>query len=45
VDEQLVDASRKMMALERLLESHFERGYKVLVLLQFVTMLNVIEVL
>jgi ATP-dependent DNA helicase len=44
VDEQLVDASGKMMVLERLLESLFERGHKVLVFSQFVTMLNVIEV-
>jgi SNF2 family DNA or RNA helicase len=44
VDEQLVDASGKMMVLERLLEALFERGHKVLVFSQFVTMLNVIEV-
>jgi SNF2 family DNA or RNA helicase len=44
MDEQLVDASGKMMILERLLESLFERGHKVLVFSQFVTMLNVIEV-
>lgn len=44
MDEQLVDASGKMMVLERLLESLFERGHKVLVFSQFVTMLNVIEV-
>jgi len=44
VDEQLVDASAKMVVLERLLEALFERGHKVLVFSQFVTMLNVIEV-
>ena len=44
IDEQLVDASGKMMVLERLLEALFERGHKVLVFSQFVTMLNVIEV-
>jgi hypothetical protein len=44
VDEQLVDASGKMMVLERLLDALFERGHKVLVFSQFVTMLNVIEV-
>ena len=44
VDKQLVDASGKMMVLERLLEALFERGHKVLVFSQFVTMLNVIEV-
>jgi ATP-dependent DNA helicase len=45
VDEQLVDASGKMMVLERLLEALFERGHKVLVFSQFVTMLNAIEVM
>jgi len=44
VDEQLVDASGKMMVLERLLDELFARGHKVLVFSQFVTMLNVIEV-
>ena len=44
VDEQLVDASGKMMVLERFLEALFERGHKVLVFSQFVTVLNVIEV-
>jgi len=43
VDEQLVDASGKMMVLERLLDALFERGHKVLVFSQFVTMLDVIE--
>jgi len=44
VDEQLVDASGKMMVLEQLLDALFERGHKVLVFSQFVTMLDVIEV-
>ena len=44
VDEQLVDASGKMMVLERLLDALFARGHKVLVFSQFVTMLDVIEV-
>lgn len=44
VDEQLVDASGKMMILERLLDELFARGHKVLVFSQFVTMLDVIEV-
>jgi len=44
VDEQLVDASGKMMVLERLLEALFERGHKILVFPQFVTMPNVTEV-
>ena len=43
VDEKPVDTSRKMMVLERLLEALFE-GCKVLIFLQFATMLNVIEV-
>jgi ATP-dependent DNA helicase len=44
VDKQLVDASGKMMVLERLLDALFSRGHKVLVFSQFVTMLDVIEV-
>ena len=44
MDEHFVDASGKMMVLERLLEALFERGHKVLVFSQFVAMLNVIEV-
>src|SRR6266581_84204 len=44
VDEQLVNVSGKVMVLEWLLEAPFERGHKVLVFSQFVTMLNVIEV-
>jgi ATP-dependent DNA helicase len=45
VDKQLVDASGKMMVLERLLDALFARGHKVLVFSQFVTMLDVIEVI
>jgi SNF2 family DNA or RNA helicase len=44
MDEELVDASGKMMVLERLLDALFARGHKVLVFSQFVTMLDVIEV-
>jgi ATP-dependent DNA helicase len=44
VDEQLVDASGKMMVLKRLLEALFEREHTVLLFSQFVTMLNLIEV-
>src|SRR5258707_9096086 len=44
VDEQLVDVSGKMMVLERLLHALFARGHKGLVVSQFVTMLNDIEV-
>jgi len=44
VDKQLTNTSGKVMVLKRLLEALFERGHKVLVFLQFVTMLNVIEV-
>jgi SNF2 family DNA or RNA helicase len=44
VDEQLVDASGKTTDLERLLEALFERGYKVLVFSQLVTVLNTIKV-
>lgn len=44
VNEELVDASGKMMVLERLLDELFARGHKVLVFSQFVTMLDVIEV-
>ncbi|KAI0033219.1 SNF2 family N-terminal domain-containing protein, partial [Vararia minispora EC-137] len=43
IDEELVNASGKMMVLERLLDELFARGHKVLVFSQFVTMLDVIE--
>jgi ATP-dependent DNA helicase len=44
VDEQLVNASGKMMILERLLDELFKRGHKVLLFSQFTTMLDIIEV-
>jgi hypothetical protein len=42
--DELVDASGKVMILERLLDALFARGHKVLVFSRFVTMLDVIEV-
>jgi ATP-dependent DNA helicase len=44
VDERLVNASGKMMVLERLLDELFKRGHKVLLFSQFTTMLDVVEV-
>jgi len=44
VDEQLVNASGKMMVLDRLLGELFKRGHKVLLFSQFTTMLDIIEV-
>ncbi|KIJ62436.1 hypothetical protein HYDPIDRAFT_114552 [Hydnomerulius pinastri MD-312] len=41
--EELVDASGKMMLLERLLDELFERKHKVLLFSQFTTMLDIIE--
>lgn len=43
VDEQLVEASGKMMVLERLLDALFARGHKVLVFSQFKIGLDIIE--
>lgn len=43
INEDLVNASGKMMVLERLLDELFRRGHKVLVFSQFKTMLDVIE--
>ncbi|KAF8590398.1 hypothetical protein K439DRAFT_1330028, partial [Ramaria rubella] len=43
VDEQLVNASGKMMVLDRLLSELFDRGHKVLLFSQFTTMLDIIE--
>ena len=43
-NEQLVNASGKMMVLDRLLSELFKRGHKVLLFSQFTTMLDVIEV-
>ena len=44
LDESLVDASGKMMVLDRLLEELFRRKHKVLLFSQFTTMLDVLEV-
>ncbi|KAJ8597185.1 hypothetical protein M405DRAFT_724780 [Rhizopogon salebrosus TDB-379] len=43
LDESLVDASGKMMILDRLLEELFRRKHKVLLFSQFTTMLDVLE--
>ena len=42
--EELVDASGKMMLLERLLDALFRTKHKVLLFSQFTTMLDIIEV-
>lgn len=42
--EELVDASGKMMLLERLLDELFRTKHKVLLFSQFTTMLDIIEV-
>lgn len=44
VNELLVNASGKMMILDRLLGELFNRGHKVLLFSQFTTMLDIIEV-
>lgn len=44
VDDELINASGKMLVLNRLLEELFKRGHKVLIFSQFTTMLNIIEV-
>jgi ATP-dependent DNA helicase len=41
---ELVNASGKMMVLDRLLRELLKRGHRVLIFSQFVTMLNIIEV-
>ncbi|KAJ2917261.1 hypothetical protein MD484_g3139, partial [Candolleomyces efflorescens] len=41
--EELVNASGKMMVLDRLLRELFRRGHKVLLFSQFTTMLDIIE--
>ncbi|CAA7264446.1 unnamed protein product [Cyclocybe aegerita] len=41
--EELVNASGKMMILDRLLRELFKRGHKVLLFSQFTTMLDIIE--
>ncbi|RIB16467.1 SNF2 family N-terminal domain-containing protein [Gigaspora rosea] len=43
VTEELAAASGKMILLESLLESLFERGHKVLIFSQFTTMLDIID--
>ncbi|KAI0668217.1 SNF2 family N-terminal domain-containing protein [Trametes maxima] len=43
LNEELVNASGKMMVLERLLDALFARGHKVLLFSQFTTMLDIIE--
>ncbi|KAF4635873.1 hypothetical protein G7Y89_g2204 [Cudoniella acicularis] len=43
VDESLVRTSGKMMLLDRLLKSLFERGHKVLIFSQFKTQLDILE--
>ncbi|ORY32001.1 SNF2 family N-terminal domain-domain-containing protein [Naematelia encephala] len=43
VNEDLVNASGKMLLLNRLLDALFDRGHKVLIFSQFTTMLDVIE--
>lgn len=42
IDEDLVNASGKMLLLNRLLDALFDRGHKVLIFSQFTTMLDVI---
>jgi ATP-dependent DNA helicase len=44
IDDQLVNASGKMMVLERLLDELFARGHKVLIFSQFKIGLDIIEV-
>jgi ATP-dependent DNA helicase len=41
---ELVNASGKMMVLDRLLRESWKRGHRVLIFNQFVTVLNIIEV-
>ena len=42
VNQDLVNASGKMLLLDRLLDALFEKGHKVLLFSQFTTMLDVI---
>ena len=44
IHDQLVNASGKMMVLERLLDELFRRGHKVLLFSQFTTLLDVVQV-
>ncbi|KAN0062045.1 putative ATPase [Thecaphora frezii] len=43
VNKDLINASGKMLMLNRLLDALFERGHKVLIFSQFTTMLDIIE--
>jgi ATP-dependent DNA helicase len=43
IDESIVTASGKMLLLDRLLRSLFDRGHKVLVFSQFTTQLDILE--
>ncbi|KAJ9095973.1 hypothetical protein QFC21_005335 [Naganishia friedmannii] len=43
INDDLVNASGKMLLLNRLLDALFDRGHKVLIFSQFTTMLDVIE--
>lgn len=43
INDDLVNASGKMLLLNRLLDALFKRGHKVLIFSQFTTMLDVIE--
>ena len=44
INDELVNASGKMLVLDRLLTELFKRGHKVLLFSQFTTMLDIIEV-
>ncbi|KAI5478045.1 hypothetical protein MNV49_005508 [Pseudohyphozyma bogoriensis] len=43
IDERLLEASGKMLLLDRLLRALFEKGHRVLIFSQFTTMLDIIE--
>ncbi|BEI90220.1 uncharacterized protein CcaverHIS019_0302900 [Cutaneotrichosporon cavernicola] len=43
VDERLINASGKMLLLNRLLDALFAKGHKVLIFSQFTTMLDIIQ--
>lgn len=44
INDELVNASGKMLLLDQLLTELFARGHKVLLFSQFTTMLDIIEV-
>lgn len=44
INDELVNASGKMLLLDQLLSELFARGHKVLLFSQFTTMLDIIEV-